>query len=74
MRGSILRSFTGISLDDIYEPVRFGELEYSPSAVLEAVDPVAFRIGAQENADSAVEDSLMVCLNGTYYRISDIAE
>ena len=28
-----------------------------------ADDPVAFRIGAQENADSAVEDSLMVCLN-----------
>lgn len=61
-------------LDDIYEPVRFGELEYSPSAVLEAVDPVAFRIGAQENAGSAVEDSLMVCLNGNYYRISDIVE
>ena len=61
-------------LDDIYEPVRFGELEYSPSAVLEAVDPVVFRIGAQENADSAVEDSLMVCLNGTYYLISEIVD
>lgn len=41
---------------------------------MEAVDPVAFRIGAQEIADSAVEDSLMVCLNGTYYLISDIVE
>ncbi len=39
---------------------------------MEAVDPVAFRIGAQEIADSAVEDSLMVCLNGTYYRLDDL--
>ncbi len=61
-------------LDDIYEPIKFGELEYSPSQVLEAVDPVAFRIGAQDNADSAVEDSQMVCLNGSYFRISDLIE
>lgn len=43
-------------LDEIYEPVKFGELEYCPSTVLEAVDPVVFRLGCNEYADSEVQD------------------
>ncbi len=33
-------------LDEVYEPVRFGDLEYSPSTVLESVDQVAFNMAA----------------------------
>lgn len=59
-------------LDEIYEPIKFGELEYCPSQVLESVDQTAFRIGCNEYADSLTEDGALVCLNGTYYRVDDL--
>ena len=59
-------------LDEIYEPVKFGELEYCPSMVLELVDQTAFTMGCHENADSLVEDGQLVCLDGEYYRLNDL--
>lgn len=59
-------------LDEIYEPIKFGELEYCPSQVLEAVDETAFRMGCNDNADSLVEDGQLVCLNGNYFRIEHL--
>lgn len=59
-------------LDEIYPVVKFGELEYSPSTVLEAVDETAFRIGCNDYADSLTEDEKLVCLNGSYYRVDDL--
>jgi len=59
-------------LDEIYEPIKFGELEYCPSQVLEAVDPTAFRMGCNENADSLMEDDQLVYLNGNYYRVDSL--
>lgn len=59
-------------LDEIYEPIKFGELEYCPSQVLESVDPTAFRMGCNEYADSLMEDGQLVCLNGNYYRVDDL--
>src|ERR1700733_4796100 len=38
-------------LDEVYEPIKFGELEYSPATVLESVDPTAFRMGCNDYAD-----------------------
>lgn len=61
-------------LDETHEPVRFGELEYLPSAVLEAVDPVAFEMGASEYADSEVEDGRLICLDGEYYRLEGVTD
>jgi hypothetical protein len=61
-------------LDEIYPPVKFGELEYSASTVLESVDPVAFRMGCNEHADSEVEDGRLIELNGDYYRMDGITE
>ena len=59
-------------LDEIYEPIKFGELEYCPSQVLEAVDPTAFRMGCNDNADSLMADDQLVHLNGNYYRVDDL--
>lgn len=59
-------------LDEIYEPIKFGELEYCPSQVLEAVDPTAFRMGCNDNADSLMEDDQIVYLNGNYYRVDNL--
>jgi hypothetical protein len=61
-------------LDECYPPIKFGELEYSPSQVLEAVDPVAFRMGVGEYADSEVEDGRLIELGGSYYRVDGITE
>lgn len=41
---------------DCGDMVRIGSLEYLPSQVLEAVDPIAFRIGVSEYADMLAED------------------
>jgi len=59
-------------LDEVYEPIKFGELEYCPSQVLEAVDPTAFRMGCNDNADSLMEDDQIVYLNGNYYRVDNL--
>jgi hypothetical protein len=61
-------------LDEIYEPVKFGDLEYSPSTVLEAVDSVAFNIGCNEYADSEIQDGRLIELNGSYYRMNGITD
>jgi hypothetical protein len=56
-------------LDEVYEPIKFGELEYCPSQVLKSVDPIAFDMGANEYADGLVQDGELVCLNGRFYRM-----
>lgn len=56
-------------LDECYEPISIGSLKYLPSQVLEAVDPVAFRIGCSEYADSMLEDSDVVEIDGLYYGV-----
>lgn len=61
-------------LDEIYEPVKFGNLEYSPSHVLELVDQVAFSMGCDDNADNEVQDGRLIGLNGNYYRMSGITD
>lgn len=61
-------------LDEIYPAVKIGELEYSASHVLETVDPVAFNMGANEYADSEVQDGRLIELNGKYYRLDGITE
>jgi hypothetical protein len=42
-------------LDEVYEVIKFGTLEYSPSQVLKAVDPVAYRLGMNDYEDSMEE-------------------
>jgi hypothetical protein len=61
-------------LDECYPEVKFGELMYSPSLVLESVDPTAFRIGAGEYADGMIEDGLLIELNGNYYRLDGVTD
>ena len=43
-------------LDDIYEVIKFGTLEYSPSQVLKAVDPIAYRLGMSDYEASIEEE------------------
>lgn len=43
-------------LDEIYPEIKFGDLTYSPSRVLESVDPTAFRQGVLDYTDTLEED------------------
>ena len=46
-----LRESFNEMLDECHPPITIGSLTYSPSQVLEAVDPVAYRIGLSEHED-----------------------
>ena len=48
------------SLDECNKDITIGMLTYSPSQVLKAVDPVAYRIGLSEHADYLAEDGRTV--------------
>jgi len=61
-------------LDEIYEPIRFGELEYSPSTVLESVDKIAFDMGCNDYANSEIEDGRLIYCDGNHYRMDGITD
>lgn len=39
-------------LDEVYDPLRIGDMEFDPSRVLRELDPIAYRIGFHEYCDS----------------------
>ena len=43
-------------LDEVYGVVTIGGYHYHTSYALEAVDPIAYRVGMHEYADSLAED------------------
>lgn len=47
-------------LDEVHGDVELGDLVYSPSAVLKAVDPIAYRCGFTDFVDSLEEDEITV--------------
>ena len=52
------------------DPVRIGGLEYTPSRVLKAIDPIAFRCGV---GDMAGTDDRIVEVEGEYYDAEDVS-
>lgn len=55
-------------LDEIYDSVKIGTSEFSPSLVLKNLDPIAYRSGFNDWLDAEGWDD---CKNGNYYRGSD---
>lgn len=43
-------------LDECYEEIRFGEMSYLPSDVLESTDPIAHRCGVNDYIDALCQD------------------
>lgn len=43
-------------LDECYEEIRFGEVSYLPSDVLESTDPIAHRVGVSDYIDALCQD------------------
>ena len=46
-------------LDDIYEPVKYGELTFFASRIIEELDPVAFTIGFREWLEENPEEEFL---------------
>lgn len=61
-------------LNERYAPVVFGEIEYSPAEVLEAVDLERFRDGVQLNAESEIRDCWLIALDGKCYRLEGVTD
>jgi len=47
-------------LDTCYPPVQIGESEFYASTVLKECDPIAYRVGANDYADSLSQDDIFV--------------
>lgn len=47
-------------LDECYPVVKIGESEFHPSTILKECDPIAYRIGKADYADSLVSDGYEV--------------
>ena len=48
------------TLDECYEPYNMGGMEYMPSDILKECDPIAYRVGFSDYADSLAEDGTPV--------------
>ena len=53
-------------LDEVLEPVKIGTLEYSPSAVFKAVDPIAYRCDLNDYL-SMMHDDGYFCFECEYF-------
>ena len=61
-------------LDECYPEIQIGCCTFSPSQVMQELDPVCFRIGVTENLDSLAEDGQLYEHNGDYYQLEDLDE
>jgi len=59
-------------LDECCEEVKIGCCTFSPSQIMKELDPVAFRVGCQENLAQLAEDCQLYEVNGSYYSTTDI--
>lgn len=54
------------TLDEIYPKIKIGYLTFSPSRIVEELDPTAFRIGVSEDTEGMTE------VDGSYYEGNNI--
>jgi hypothetical protein len=47
-------------LDEVYPIYKMGYVSFSPSAILRLCDPIAYRVGEADYADSLAEDGTLV--------------
>ncbi|NBW23409.1 MAG: hypothetical protein EBR82_87260, partial [Caulobacteraceae bacterium] len=69
---------TPINLEELYREVldesgavEIGGLSFMPSDIIEKLDPVAFRCGVNDYADSLINDTITDEIDGEYYDLRD---
>ena len=59
-------------LDDVYGDIDICGYEYPASAVLQDVDPIAYRCGFADYTSLLIDDDTMIEIDGEYYWTQDI--
>jgi hypothetical protein len=69
---------TPINLEELYRElldesgaVEIGGLSFMPSDIIEKLDPVAFRCGVNDYADSLINDTITDEIDGNYYDLRE---
>jgi hypothetical protein len=58
---------------DEYEPVvKVAGLSFTPSRIIEELDPTAFRCGVNDYADSLIGETLSEEIDGEYYNLDEV--
>lgn len=58
-------------LDEIYPKITMGDLEFSPSEVVEELDPTAFRCMVADESSSMLDEGNYVEIDGEIYEKTD---
>lgn len=58
-------------LDELQPEVKVAGLSFCASRIVEELDPIAFRCGVSDYADSLVNDTLTEEINGNYYDLKE---
>lgn len=68
-------------LDECYETVKIGNIEFTPSEILFNCDPIAYKCGLNDYVDSQLSDAIYelekgrnVDFNCTYFEIEETEE
>lgn len=62
------------SIDETTETIQIGSISFTPSRVLEELDPIAFRCGVSDYMDSLAQDGEYEEIDGEYYQASEVEE
>lgn len=72
---------TPINLEELYRElldesgaVEVGGLSFMPSDIIEKLDPVAFRCGVNDYADSLINDTITDEIDGEYYDLREVQD
>jgi hypothetical protein len=59
-------------LDDCEPVVKVAGLSFTPSRIIEELDPTAFRCGVSDYADSLIGETLSDEIDGEYYNLDEV--
>ena len=70
-----------IDLEELYremldecEPVEVAGLSFCASRIIEELDPIAFRCGVSDYADSLIGETISSEINGDHYNLDEVNE
>jgi hypothetical protein len=59
-------------IDECEPVVKVGGLSFTPSRIIEELDPIAFRCGVSDYADSLIGETLSDEIDGEYYNLDEV--
>lgn len=59
-------------IDECEPVVKVGGLSFTPSRIIEELDPTAFRCGVSDYADSLIGETISEEIDGEYYNLDEV--